>query len=391
MSDNFACEILFALLAYNIKNQAFRGVVMSGINIDFKKWAAIVVCVMGGVAAIYVALKFALPVVLPFFLAWCISFAVTPLSRWISKKTHISERPLSVFLMIILLSVLSVLLFLVFSRILYEVQNLAAWAGEENGMLEGYIKDARAFFEDLFAKVPFSERFFGSDGLFSAWDGINDMLSDLVSESVKNISAGIPAAIASVLRALPDLVLFVVVSVIASFYFCFRKEKLGEIFAGILPEKYAKKLPDIKKSMAGTAIGYVKAYFLIFLMTFSELFAGFAILKVKYAFILAFVIAIIDILPVLGTGIVLVPWALVLLLSKNYYLGFGLLIMYGVILLVRQIAEPKIVSKNIGLPAPVTLVAMYAGFKLFGFFGMIIGPAAALICKTVFAGRIKTV
>ncbi len=364
---------------------------MSGINIDFKKWAAIVVCVLGGVAAIYVALKFALPVVLPFFLAWCISFAVTPLSRWISKKTRVSERLLRVFLMIILLSVLSVLLFLVFSRILYEVQNLAAWAGEENGMLEGYIKDARAFFEDLFAKVPFSERFFGSDGIFSAWDGINDMLSDLVSESVKKISAGIPAAIASVLRALPDLVLFVAVFVIASFYFCFRKERLGEIFAGILPEKYAKKLPDIKKSMAGTAIGYVKAYFLIFLMTFSELFAGFAILKVKYAFILAFVTAIIDILPVLGTGIVLVPWAGVLLLSKNYYLGFGLLIMYGVILLVRQIAEPKIVSKNIGLPAPVTLVAMYAGFKLFGFFGMIIGPAAALICKTVFAGRIKTV
>ena len=104
---------------------------------------------------------------------------------------------------------------------------------------------------------------------------------------------------------------------------------------------------------------------------------------------MAFLVSIIDILPILGTGIVLVPSSIVLLLARNYYFGFGILIIYAVILLVRQIAEPKIVGKSIGLSPLVTLVSMYAGFKLFGFFGMIIGPAMALIIKSIFALDVK--
>ncbi len=352
-------------------------------EIDFTRWAAIGICIVCAAVIAYFSFSYLFTVFLPFFLAWCTSAMIMPPSRWIAKKLRISVRPISVIMMILAIAGVGILLFLIFSRILYEVQNFAAWAGEESGAFDEYINNARSFFEDFTARLPFSERLWGDGGVFSAWDGINEMLSDVVSEAVKNASASIPAGIASLLRALPKILLFVAVSVIASFYFCLWRDSVGGVLGRILPEKWAKKLPDIKKSIAGTALGYLRAYLLIFFMTFSELYVGLAILKVKYSFILAFLIALVDVLPVFGTGIVLVPWALVLLLAKNYYLGFGLLIMYAVILLVRQIAEPKIIGKSIGLDPLVTLIAMYAGFKLFGLFGMILGPAAALIIKTL--------
>lgn len=352
-------------------------------KVDFTRLASIVVCFFGIGAALYFAFSYALPIVLPFFIAWAVSVCVAPISRHLSKKTKISERVLCFVIMLIVLALVGVLLFLMFSRILYELQNFVAWASEESGVLEFYIERTGAFFEELVSKLPFSEKIFGYGGIFSAWDTVNDMLSELVSESIKKAGATIPAVMLNMLRALPEFFLFIVVSVIASFYFCLWKDKVGEVFVAFLPERYAKKIPEIKKSVAGAALGYFKAYFLIFLMTFFELLVGFAILGVKYSFILAFFIAIVDILPVLGTGIVLVPWAAVLLLSKNYYLGFGILIVYAVVLLIRQIAEPKIVGKSIGLPPLVTLFAMYAGFKLFGLVGMIVGPTVALIIKGI--------
>lgn len=362
---------------------------MSFKEIDFTKWAAIGVCIICAGVIAYFSFSYLFAVLLPFFLAWCISSMIMPPSRWIAKKLNVSVKPVSVVVMILAVAGLGVLLFIVLSRILYEVQNFAAWASEESGVLDEYINNAKRFFEELGAKIPFSERLWGHDGFLSAWNGINEMLSDIVSEAIKQASSSIPAGIASLLRALPKILLFIAVSAIASFYFCLWRDDNAGVLERMLPEKWAKKVPDIKKSISGTALGYLRAYLLIFFMTFSELYVGLAILKVKYSFILAFLIAIVDILPVFGTGIVLVPWALILLLGKNYYLGFGLLIIYAVILLVRQIAEPKIIGKSIGLDPLITLVAMYAGFKLFGLFGMILGPALALVIKTLFSVGLK--
>ena len=116
-------------------------------------------------------------------------------------------------------------------------------------------------------------------------------------------------------------------------------------------------------------------------LTFGELLIGFLILGVDYAFLLALIIAVLDMLPVLGVGTVLIPWALVALLQKNFYLGFGLVILYLVMLVLRQIAEPKLLGKSLGLHPLLTLFASYAGFRLFGFLGMLAGPVVATLIK----------
>lgn len=122
----------------------------------------------------------------------------------------------------------------------------------------------------------------------------------------------------------------------------------------------------------------------MFLLTFGELFLGLLLLRERYAFLLAFLIALMDILPVLGVGTALLPWAIFRLLGGNTWGGVGLILLYAVITVVRQITEPHLVGKSIGLHPLVTLFAFFAGMKLFGFAGIFLGPIAALLIKAIF-------
>ena len=105
---------------------------------------------------------------------------------------------------------------------------------------------------------------------------------------------------------------------------------------------------------------------------------------------LAFLIALADLLPVIGVGTILIPWGIVMLLQKNFYLGFGLLILYLVISLIRQVAEPKVLGKSLGLHPLLTLFATYVGFSLFGLLGMILAPIVALVAKRLLSSQMKT-
>ena len=116
-------------------------------------------------------------------------------------------------------------------------------------------------------------------------------------------------------------------------------------------------------------------------MTFLEAFVGLSILGVNYAFILAVVIAIVDVLPILGTGTVLVPWAIFAFISSDIRLGIGLLVLYGVTLIVRQLVEPKIVGSTLGIHPLLTLASVYIGLELLGFIGIFVGPMVALFIK----------
>ena len=113
------------------------------------------------------------------------------------------------------------------------------------------------------------------------------------------------------------------------------------------------------------------------------LLVGFLVLNVDYAFLLALVIAVLDMLPVLGVGTVLIPWALWAFFQRNFYLGFGLAILYLVMLILRQIIEPKLLGKSLGIHPLLTLFAGYAGWQLFGFLGMLLGPVAAMMIKNL--------
>ena len=124
-----------------------------------------------------------------------------------------------------------------------------------------------------------------------------------------------------------------------------------------------------------------KAYFTLMTLTFIELSLALLILNIDYAVTLALIISVIDLMPVLGVGTALIPWAVVELIIGNYALGIGLLISYVIILIVRQIVEPRIVGKHIGLHPLITLISMYAGLKIFGAVGLFLLPMLVMFLK----------
>lgn len=195
--------------------------------------------------------------------------------------------------------------------------------------------------------------------------------SDLSVNMVRWISGGA--------KGIPGFLVKLVITIVSTFFIAVDFEKVTNFFQRLVP-------PD-KEDMAGKGVDYIKnivfvyikSYSLLFFLTFLELSAGFLILRIPYGIGIALLIAVFDILPILGTGGILLPWAVVLFVMGNKPLAAGILILYVIITVIRNIVEPKIVGKQIGLHPLVTLMAMFLGLKTFGIIGMIVLPVSLAV------------
>lgn len=195
--------------------------------------------------------------------------------------------------------------------------------------------------------------------------------SDLSVNMVRWISGGA--------KGIPGFLVKLVITIVSTFFIAVDFEKVTSFFQRLIPpdkEDIARKGIDYIKNIVFV---YIKSYSLLFFLTFLELSAGFLILRIPYGIWIALLIAVFDILPVLGTGGILLPWAAMLFVMGNKPLAVGILILYVIITVVRNIVEPKIVGKQIGLNPLVTLLAMFLGLKTFGIIGMIVFPASLAV------------
>lgn len=353
--------------------------------------AAWIVCAAGVFVGGYWLLKIGLPLLLPFLLAWGMALMLRPLAGKMSTHTHIPHRVCAFLLMLLTLLLLGLLLTLAVNRLLFELQRLFTWLGEDGGLwFSDVFSRIGGWFTNLTESMPFLDGLLGNSHAEGLWQGLDEMVENMITQAVTELSTRIPTWIASILRALPAILLFVAAWVLACFYFCLDLERIHAALRTMVPAKWRRNVGDLRRRAAGTALRWLRAYLLLLGLTFGELLIGFAILGVDYAFLLALLIALIDVLPVLGVGTVLLPWAAVVLMGGQYSFGVGLIILYAVVLIVRQIAEPRIIGGSIGLHPLLTLAAMYIGFRLFGVAGIFLSPAAALAFSMLAADSPKS-
>ena len=355
----------------------------------WQRRAAMIICLIGGGLLLYYGIRFCLGLFLPFFLAWGISVLIRPPARKLSHWTGIPYRICSVFLLILLVAFLFFLLFAALHRGLYELRRLPAKLLEDGSNIEALLDRA----------VVILERIGGQLGLWRFWgDGVSvedvrvwlyARLSGIADDALSSLTARIPRWIGWILSALPGGILVGIVTAISGVYFCMDGERITASLLAILPSRWRSKLPLWRQGIRRFSWQYLRAYLILTLLTFLALFLGFSILRMDYAFLLAIAVALIDLLPILGVGTVLLPWAAVLLIGRHFYLGFGLLILYFTVLLLRQILEPRLIGKSLGLHPLLTLFASYAGWRLLGFTGMILAPILAMIGKNFLAGGIS--
>lgn len=208
----------------------------------------------------------------------------------------------------------------------------------------------------------------------------------MVQSTVSTISSKLPMAAAAVASKLPGIMFFTVILVMSSYYISADLGKINKRLVSFIPDKAKSFFYSIYGNMKYTGLSYMRAYLFIMLITFAELLTGFLIIGIRYAAIAAMIIAFADMLPVIGVGMIMIPWALVLILQGKSYQGIGILLILVVIEVLRQVLQPKIVSETTGLSPLLTLICMYAGFRVAGFAGLIFLPMIVLIIKNTFFG-----
>ena len=196
------------------------------------------------------------------------------------------------------------------------------------------------------------------------------------------------------ITSIPTIILYICITILSTFFISLDKKKIMTFLEQQFPETWIKKVYNIKREMFNVLGSYIRAQIILMTICFFELLISFNILSflkfnLPYPLIFSIIICIIDALPILGAGAVLLPWSLISFATGDIKLGLALLGIYFLVLSVRQMLEPKLISQNLGVHPLVTLISMYSGFKFFGVIGFLIGPVVMIILKNVFSRELE--
>ncbi len=342
----------------------------------------------------YVFIKYCLGVLSPFIIAFIVAYALQRPIKWAQKKLHLKSHGIISFLLVLLVvciifGVLSIAVLILFD----ELKGFASYLTTQFSSIDELIVTLENYAMGAIVRLPESIRGTVGDYVTNAFDSLGEGQSQI---DLSMLSAPLSGAW-SVVKSLPSTILSVVVAVVSCFFMASDYDKVKELVLGFLSDSKRKSVVKTKRTATKAITKLLKAYVTIMAITFAEMFLGLFLLKLigvydgSYIAIISFVTCIIDIIPVLGTGTVLIPWAVYNLIFGNFGMGIGLLVIYGAITVIRQIIEPKLVANQAGLPAIVTIMAMFLGARIFGAFGIILLPFTVIILKLLYdEGIFKT-
>lgn len=343
-------------------------------------------------------LKFAFWVVAPFIIAFFVALILQRPIRTISKKTKIKRSIVGAISVFLILSAIITAMVLVGYRLVEEFKGLGSYIVARLNDLPELIRAAESGVVSHLSFLPDSiEK--------SVTETIGGFVNDLLvyveqgkpAEGMKLDTSGFDlsfiatpiSGIISTAKQIPAVLTATLVSIIACFFVTCDYDNITKLIKNNISEEHEAKIIKIKK-LFGDVIGkMLKSYATIVFVTFCELTIGLNLLKLigvykgGYIVAISIVTAILDILPVFGTGTVLIPWAIYSFFSGNIGLGIGLLVVYGVITVIRQILEPRLVAMNVGLPPIITLAGMYLGLQLFGIVGLFALPITFVMVKVL--------
>lgn len=203
----------------------------------------------------------------------------------------------------------------------------------------------------------------------------------MLTDSLSTIVGAISSYFLNAAKALPNLFVAFIVFMVALYLMCYSLPMLKKQFTGLFEEKSRGKVDEVLVNMRSSVFGFLKAQIILSALTYIVSLVGLLLLRVEYPLAVALLIIIVDVLPILGTGSVLVPWAVFVLLKGELAMAIGLVVLFIVITIFRRIVEPKILGDSIGIGALPTLVGLYIGFKLMGVVGLFLGPIVIMIYK----------
>ncbi|MBR0412785.1 MAG: sporulation integral membrane protein YtvI [Eubacterium sp.] len=341
-------------------------------------------------ALIYVFFKYLFWVTAPFILTFFFAVLLQTPLRFIEKKVkHKHHAFWSILLVVLSILIILIPLGLLIGAAISRIADFFKHFMEQLNDIPTFLTTLEKDIIDIIRFLP--------DSLYkTASESIHNFFTPLIEDfdinsiDLSGVKTGVSSGISgvvSMMKNVPSVIIGVVIGIIAWIFFTKDYDKIVRFIQNQLPDNKKNLLVEIKQVFSKTILKMVRAYGLIMLITFFELFLGFAIMsllgimKNNYYIFIAALIAIFDIMPIAGSGGILVPWAIISLIMGNYKQAIGIVIMYAVITVIRQYIEPKIVGDSLGVNPIVTLMGLYFGLKLFGFLGMFIVPITVMTLK----------
>lgn len=339
-------------------------------------WAAVI---SFGILVIWLLGKYLFAGVLPFLLAYPLSLIIKPLASALAKKARLQKNFCCVLIIFLVIGFTVLLVTWLVSTLISESQGLVSTLVSALEKEDNFIRRTVDQFSALIQRLPFS-----SGGEASVTDKLYQALMDALGGGLSRLTSSLALSASRLFARLPRFIFSLITTVIALFYFSMDRGGITSELRSVLGYRLTDKLLSFKVKATKAFTGYMKSYLIIMLITFAELFFGFVLLRVEYAVLLAFVIAAIDLLPVLGSGAVIVPWGFLCIATGDVRRGVGLFILGGIMYIVRQITEPHILGSVMGIHPLISLFSVYLGFVLFGFCGILLFPFLTYIIKAVF-------
>ncbi|MEG7845270.1 sporulation integral membrane protein YtvI [Bacillus mobilis] len=343
--------------------------------------------IVATVAGFY-ALLYMSGLIYPFIIAFAFAYLINPVVNFLNQKLQF-PRALAVLVSLILVfgAIVGLVTYLVteaISATTYLLQLVTVKFPDIVAFAQQFaLNHIMPLYDDLISKF----NHLGEPQRYTITQNIQNLGTEATTQ-MKELLTAIISGLTNFISALPTTLTVLVFVLLATFFISYDWHRLAQKVRKFLPNRvhgYGKTIfVDLRKAL----FGFVKAQLTLVSMTTVIVLIGLLILRVPYAITIAIITGVVDLLPYLGTGAIFVPWVIYVFFTGDTAFAIGLLILYIVVIVQRQIMEPKVLSSNIGLDPLATLIALFVGFKLFGFLGLIIGPVTLVLLNTLHKARV---
>lgn len=329
---------------------------------------------------VYALGKYVVPLITPFIVAWIVALILQPAITFLDKHTRIPKSIITISLLLLLSGSVVFLGYITIKELIVEFTSISDRITAFLSALKADETKATELIDKINSYVPI---FDVSDLLEGYWENFDENIIELSQKIVTNISSSVMPFLTGTISFVADFFVVAIIFVVAIYYIAIDFKKINRFILYQFRGGTQKYVILIKNQFFSTIWKYLKAYAIIISITFFELLLAFLVLGVEYPYLVALITALVDILPIIGTGTVLVPWGVFSIITGDIFTGIGLIITYIIITIIRQILEPKIVGSYIGMYPLITLIMMYAGLEAFGILGLFAFPIISIILKNL--------
>ena len=333
------------------------------------------------IVGVYIGAKMAV-FYMPFLVAFVISLMIEPGIKYLMKKTKLSRKMSSIIIFVLVFSI-------IIGSVTWGIVSLISESTNLLQTLNLYIDKAYTQIQETIGKISISRVSISND--------VTNLMQDASKEVLFKLSTwitGFLTKLISVITSIPSIAIYVVITILSVYFVCTDRIYILDFMEHHMSKKWVQKIGVHIREITIKLGGYLKAEAILILVSFIISLVGLYIFKfvgmnLKYPLLIALGIGFVDALPILGSGSVMAPWAVMEALNGDIQLGVAIIVLWIIMSIVRQFLEPKIVSGKIGIHPIFTLIAMYTGFKVIGVMGMLVGPIVLIILKSVFASVLE--